>query len=61
MRKTKIIDNWLEPDLAEFLSVHLTKNILYSLDHSSRPDTTESSFLMSHLSIHDPIILFLGS
>ena len=59
--KTKIIDNWLEPDLAEFLSVHLTKNILYSLDHSSRPDTTESSFLMSHLSIHDPIILFLHS
>ena len=59
--KTQIIDNWLEPDLANFLSTYLEKNILYSLDHSSRPDTMNSNFLKSDLNIYDPIILFLQS
>ena len=33
--KTKIVDNSLEPDLAEFLYVHLTKNIFYTLDYDN--------------------------
>lgn len=48
MATIKIIDNWLEPDLAEYLSEYLDKGLLYSTSHGSlHMDNT--SFLNAEL------------
>lgn len=63
--KTSIIDNWLEPDLADFLSVFLERNLLYSTDHCSNPSNPEelahSNFLKANLHNQEPMVLFLFS
>ena len=40
---TTVIDNWLEPQLANFLSDYLYKGIVYQTGHGSTKDDT--SFL----------------
>jgi hypothetical protein len=41
----KIIDNWLEPHLAEFLSTYLFSDIVYTTGASSRCKEDQTSFL----------------
>jgi len=55
--KTTIIDNWLEPDLAEYLSNHIENNLLYKTNYVSiKGDKT--SFLMADFP-PCPLSLFL--
>jgi hypothetical protein len=36
---TTVIDNWLEPQLANFLSDYLHKGIVYNVGHRSNQET----------------------
>jgi hypothetical protein len=42
MIKTRVIDNWLEPQLADFLSDYLHKGIMYQAGHGSNKEDNTS-------------------
>lgn len=49
MIKTTVIDNWLEPDLADYLSIYLEKGILYRTGHGSDKTKDNTSFLFGKI------------
>lgn len=55
--KTTVIDNWLEPHLADYLSNYLFKGIFYTAGHGSRQEDG-TSFLFGNIP-HTPLIDFL--
>jgi hypothetical protein len=57
MIKTTIIDNWLELDLANYLSVYLEKGIWYKNGHSSSNESN-TSFLYGEVP-YSPLIEYL--
>lgn len=59
MIKTTIIDNWLEPDLASYLSFYLEKRILYNAGHGSDKQKDNTSFLFGVVP-ESPLIDFLS-
>lgn len=59
MIKTTIIDDWLEPDLAGYLSFYLEKRILYNAGHGSDKQKDNTSFLFGVVP-ESPLIDFLN-
>lgn len=57
MAIVKVIDNWLEPDLADYLSEYLDKGLLYTTSHGSE-EGDNTSFLMANLPV-SPMSQFL--
>jgi len=54
---TTIIDNWLDPQLADYLNDYLYRGILYRTGHGSNHDDN-TSFLFGEVP-HSPLIDFL--
>jgi len=59
MIKTQVIDNWLETELAEYLSNYLLQGINYRAGHQSNVEDN-SSFLMGEVPI-TPLVSYLFS
>lgn len=59
LEETKVIDNWLEPELSEYLSEYLQKGIYYTANHGSVHGDNKTSFLFGIIP-PSPLIEFLS-
>lgn len=59
MIKTKIIDNWLEPDLVKYLNEYFLYSVPHYYGHSSNNDRSKSCFYASGINQNDPLNDFL--
>jgi len=55
--KTVIIDNWLEPDLADYLCLYLEETIVYQAGHKSNME--DDSCILKGQVLFTPLIQFL--
>jgi hypothetical protein len=58
MIKTTVIDNWLEPDLADYVSTYLLNDINYFVSKSSF-DALDTSVILEGIIPNNPLIQYL--
>ena len=58
-KDTIIIDDWLEPSLADFLSEYLLSSVSYQAGHKSNSED-EGTFLFGHIQANDSLLSYLS-